>query len=128
LAQTAIQSLDIGKRKGSVLSSQQNATKEVSMLFKKVKVASVLVLCLGLALGPVSALAQKSGPVSTEKINLNSATAEQLQSLPGIGPAIAKNIVEHRAKIGKFNRIEEVINVKGVGEKKFEKIKDRLVV
>ena len=98
------------------------------MLFKKVKVASVQVLCLGLALGPVSALAQKSGPVSTEKINLNSATAEQLQSLPGIGPAIAKNIVEHRAKIGKFNRIEEVINVKGVGEKKFEKIKDRLVV
>lgn len=98
------------------------------MLFKKVKVACVLVLCLGLALGPVSALAQKSGPVSTEKINLNSATAEQLQSLPGIGPAIAKNIVEHRAKIGKFNRIEEVINVKGVGEKKFGKIKDRLVV
>jgi len=98
------------------------------MLFKNVKFACVLVLCLGLALGPVSALAQKSGPVSTEKINLNSATAEQLQSLPGIGPAIAKNIVEHRAKIGKFNRIEEVINVKGVGEKKFEKIKDRLVV
>jgi competence protein ComEA len=81
-------------------------------------------------MSPVSAPAQKSAPAPApaEKINLNSATVEQLQTLPGIGPAIAKNIVEHRAKVGKFNRIEEVINVKGVGEKKFQQIKDRLII
>ena len=98
------------------------------MTSKKVKVACVLFLCLGLTIGPVAALAQKPGPAAAEKINLNTATVEQLQSLPGIGPAIAKSIVEHRAKVGKFNRIEEIINVKGVGEKKFQQIKDRLVL
>ena len=98
------------------------------MTFQKMKIACVLALCLGLALSSVSVLAQKSNPVTTEKVNLNSATAEQLQSLPGIGPAIAKSIIEHRTKIGKFSRIEELINVKGIGEKKFQKIKDRLSI
>ncbi len=95
---------------------------------KKAKIACVLAICLSLVFSSASVLAQKPGPAGTEKINLNSATVEQLQSLPGIGPATAKNIVEYRAKAGKFNRIEELINVKGIGEKKFQKIKDRLVL
>jgi comEA protein len=97
-------------------------------MFKKAKIVCVLALCLGVALSSVSVLAQKSGPAAAEKINLNTASAEQLQSLPGIGPATAKSIVDYRAKVGKINRIEEIINIKGIGEKKFEKIKDRLVV
>jgi competence protein ComEA len=95
---------------------------------RKMKVACVLVFCVGLMLSSVSVMAQKSAPAATEKINLNSATVEQLQSLPGIGPAIAKGIIEHRTKAGKFNRIEEIMNVKGIGEKKFQKIKDRLTI
>ncbi len=95
---------------------------------KKARIACVLVLCLGLVFSSVSVLAQKSSPAATEKINLNSATAEQLQSLPGIGPATAKSILEYRTKAGKFKTIEEIINVKGIGEKKFQKIKDRLVL
>ena len=98
------------------------------MMFKRIKIACVLAICLGLAMSSVSVMAQKANPASAEKVNLNSATAEQLQTLPGIGPATAKSIIEYRAKVGKFNRIEEIINVKGVGEKKFQKIKDRLVV
>jgi len=98
------------------------------MTSPKMKITCVLALCLVLAIGSVSVLAQKPSHVSTEKINLNSATVEQLQSLPGIGPATAKSIVDYRAKVGKFNRIEEIINVKGIGEKKFQKIKDRLIV
>ncbi len=98
------------------------------MRSSKIKTVYVLVLCVCLAIGSVSALAQKSNPATTEKVNLNSATVEQLQSLPGIGPSLAKNIIDHRTKVGKFNRVEEIINVKGVGEKKFQKIKDRLVV
>jgi competence protein ComEA len=97
-------------------------------MMKRARIACVLALCLGLVFSSVSVLAQKSTPAATEKINLNSATVEQLQSLPGIGPATAKTIVEYRTKAGKFNRIEEIINVKGVGEKKFQKIKDRLVL
>jgi competence protein ComEA len=100
------------------------------MTSKKLKIACFVALCLGLTVGHGLVLAQKSSPApaSTEKINLNSATAEQLQSLPGIGPSTAKSILEYRAKVGKFNRIEEIINVRGIGEKKFQKIKDRLVV
>jgi len=73
-------------------------------------------------------MAQKATPAATEKINLNTATVEQLQSLPGIGPATAKSIIEYRTKAGKFNRVEEIINVKGIGEKKFQRLKDRLVL
>ncbi len=95
---------------------------------KRVQLAWVLILCMGLALAPAAAMAQKSKAALTEKININTATAEQLQTLPGIGPALAKTIIEHRTKSGKFSRIEELINVKGIGEKKFQKIKDRLIV
>ncbi len=95
---------------------------------KRARVACVLALCLGLVFSSFSVMAQKSAPTATEKISLNTATLEQLQSLPGIGPATAKSIVEYRTKAGKFNRIEEIINVKGIGEKKFQRIKDRLVL
>jgi competence protein ComEA len=100
------------------------------MIAKKSTIAWVLVLCVGLALNPAFLSAKDTGAnkASTEKINLNTATEEQLQSLPGIGPSSAKNILEYRNKAGKFNRIEEIINVKGIGEKKFQKIKDRLTV
>ncbi len=85
-------------------------------------------LGIALVLAPAAALAQ-TGAVSTgEKINLNTATVEQLQVLPGVGPATAKSIVEYRNKVGKFNKIEEILNVKGIGEKKFQRIKDRLTL
>jgi competence protein ComEA len=98
------------------------------MRLNRVRLTWVLVVCLGLVLAPAAALAQKSKAASAEKVNLNTATAEQLQTLPGIGPALAKTIIEHRSKNGKFNKIEEILNIKGMGEKKFQKIKDRLVV
>ena len=93
-------------------------------MLQKTKISFVLILCLGLALSSVSVLAQKSDPVKTEKINLNTATAEMLETIPGIGPETARRIVDHRTKIGKFKRIEEILNIKGIGEKKYLKIKD----
>jgi len=95
---------------------------------KSMNLAWALVLFLGLALAPVTALAQKAKPPSTDKVNLNTATEEQLQTLPGVGPSMAKRIVEHRSKVGKFAKIEEILNVKGIGEKKFQRMRDRLVV
>jgi competence protein ComEA len=87
-----------------------------------------LVLCIGLVIAPLTAAAQKGPAPAGDKVNLNSATAEQLETLPGIGPSIAKSIVEYRNKVGKFTKIEEILNVKGVGEKKFQRIKDRLTI
>ena len=60
-------------------------------------------------------------------VNLNTASAEELESLKGIGPSTAQKIIEYRSE-HKFNSIEDVMNVKGVGEKTFVKIKDDLEV
>lgn len=61
-------------------------------------------------------------------INLNTATAQQLMTLPGIGEARAADILAYRAKIGQFTDIEELMNVSGIGEVSFGKIKDKITV
>jgi competence protein ComEA len=108
--------------------------KEENMKFHGIRIVCVLTLCLVLLCGSMPALAQQAGSGSATaaktaaaaetKINLNSATAEQLTVLPGIGAATARLIIEHRTNVGKFSRVEELMNVKGIGEKKFEAIKD----
>jgi comEA protein len=67
-------------------------------------------------------------PATDGKVNLNTATAEQLERLPEIGPALAARILEYRQQHGPFLRIEDILEVRGIGERKFEKIRDRLSV
>ena len=67
-------------------------------------------------------------PVSTAVINLNSATATQIADLPGIGVKTAELVVQYRTKNGPFKKVEEIMNVRGIGEKSFLRIKDRLTV
>jgi competence protein ComEA len=64
-----------------------------------------------------------SGPV-----NINTATAAELETLPGIGPKTADTIVEYREANGPFETIEDIMDVPGIGEGTFEKIKDRIAV
>jgi competence protein ComEA len=122
LAQKAACQLDIGKH-DRLLSSLKQTNRRRMMKSTRTKVLCVLALCLGLALSSVSVLAQKSAAVPSEKINLNTATAEQLQSVPGIGPSTAKSILDYRAKVGKFNKIEEIINVKVSARRNFRRLK-----
>lgn len=63
-----------------------------------------------------------------ETINLNQASAVDLQQLPGIGPALSERIVNYRNEHGPFKSIDQLTEVKGVGEAKFAKFKDRLSV
>jgi comEA protein len=65
---------------------------------------------------------------STAKININKATAEQLMEIKGIGASYAKKIVEYREKNGPFKKIEDITLVSGIGDKKFEAIKDLITV
>jgi len=65
---------------------------------------------------------------SSDLIDLNSATAEMLQSLPGIGPKTAQAILSYREDKGGFRSIEELLEVKGIGPKKMEKIRPLITV
>lgn len=61
-------------------------------------------------------------------VNLNTATDTELQSLPGVGPSKAKSIIEYREKNGGFKSIDEIKNIKGIGESSFEKLKDKITI
>ena len=62
------------------------------------------------------------------KININTATAKELDSLPGIGPAMAKRIEEYRSQKGPFTSVEGIKGVKGIGDGVFKKIKDKITI
>ena len=62
------------------------------------------------------------------KVNINEAKQEDFEQLPGIGPSIAKKIVEYREQNGKFTSIDELQEVKGIGEAKLENIKEYITV
>ena len=70
----------------------------------------------------------KPAASASTPINLNTATAAQLETLPGIGARTAQLIVEHRQKNGNFKKVEELMNIKGIGEKSFLKIKPMVTV
>ena len=63
---------------------------------------------------------------NSEKVNINTANESELDSLPGIGEVTAKKIIDYRNENGKFSSIEDIKNVKGIGDSKFEDIKDNI--
>ncbi len=63
-----------------------------------------------------------------EKVNINTATAKELENLPGVGAVIAQRIVDYRLEYGDFITVEELKEVAGIGEKLFEEIKDHITV
>lgn len=66
--------------------------------------------------------------VNQTKVNINSATQAQLETLPGIGPSTATKILAYRKEKGKFHKIDDIKEVSGIGESKFKKIKDFICV
>jgi competence protein ComEA len=77
---------------------------------------------------PAGRTAPAATPVAKAAVNINTATAAEFEGLPGIGARTAARILEYRQKNGPFKKIEELMNVRGVGEKSFLKLKPQLTV
>lgn len=101
-----------------------------------IRIVTAIVLVLGLAAVGVGAqesprAAAKGSAAAASAgapINLNTATVAQLETLPGIGKSTAERILEYRQKNGGFKRIEDLMNVRGIGEKSFLKMKALITV
>ena len=97
------------------------------------KFASLVALLL-LVSTPLSAAASqrnagaRAKPAAAGIVNINTAAATDLQALPGIGAKTAERIIEYRQKNGPFKKIEELMNVRGVGEKNFLKLRGQVTV
>lgn len=76
----------------------------------------------------INSMTESSESSGSDKININTAEEEKLKELPRIGDAMAKRIKEYRDKNGSFKRIEDLRNVKGIGPKLYEEIKDKISV
>jgi competence protein ComEA len=92
------------------------------------------VLAMLMMASPQTVVAQEKAAKGKESaapagpVNLNTATVAQLEKLPGIGARTAQLIVEHRQKNGGFKKVEELMNIKGIGEKAFLKLKPMVTV
>lgn len=71
---------------------------------------------------------KNNNPQKTCKININTATQEELENLPGIGPSTSLKIINYRNENGKFKSIEDIKEVSGIGESKFNNIKDMISI
>jgi comEA protein len=88
-----------------------------------------LAALISLLLVPLAeAMAGQQSAAGKAKVNINSAGLNELQALPRIGPKIAQRILDFRKEHGPFKRVEELMKVKGIGEKMFGSLKDLITV
>ncbi len=89
----------------------------------------VMSVVFGLVFSTFLSFQVQAAPKAGEKkININTASLVELQKLPRIGEKVGQRIIDFRKKNGRFRKIEEIMKVKGIGEKMFNKIKDLITV
>ena len=97
---------------------------------------TLAIVAAAIAVSPIAVSAQDkpaaskaaAKPPSTAPVNINTASAAEFDGLPGIGATMAARIVEYRQKNGPFKKIEDLMNVRGLGEKNFLKLKPQLTL
>ena len=82
-----------------------------------------------LASPPAHVVTQEARPpAAVQSVNVNTATVAQFEALPGIGPSMAQRIVAYREKNGPFKKLEDLMNIQGIGEKSFLKLRPMLTI
>jgi competence protein ComEA len=90
------------------------------------------IFCLGMILWSLAlsvpvqvqvAVAAEQEVATVQSVNINTATLTELEALPGIGPVSAQRIIDHRTERGPFSSVDQLVEVKGIGEKSLEKIR-----
>jgi len=95
---------------------------------RTVKLGALIIgLVVGMLLQPLFSL-QAGSKSGDQKVNINTASLEELQKLPRVGPAIAQRILDFRKENGNFKRVEDLLKVRGIGEKVFNQLKDLITV
>ena len=77
---------------------------------------------------PTSGAGDGSAAVADAPVNINTATLEQLDTLPGVGPTTAQAIIDHRTENGPFASVDQLLDVRGIGDAKLAELRDRVVV
>lgn len=102
------------------------------MLSRSDKYVLFVLIALALLVAGVQMIwlprAPQAASLEAEVININTASKQELMRLPGVGEVLAQRIIEYREAHGGFKALEELMNVKGIGPKLLEKIKDRIKV
>ena len=112
---------------------QSRRRRRKRFIRRTLAVALVLLLIFGLAWVIVTLTGGDGEQTAlellpNEKLNINTATAEELTKLPGIGPALSQAIVEYREENGNFSSIEDIMKVSGIGEGRFSAIEEYIYV
>jgi competence protein ComEA len=129
VANPGVYKLPIGSRVVDAINMAGNQLKGVDI--SDINLARVLADGEQILVGTPPAVAAKKSPAkvsASNPLDLNRATAAQLDTLPGIGPVTAQRILDYRTKVGRINSVDELKKISGLGGAKFEEIKNLLRV
>ena len=102
--------------------------RSLAFTLAAVLIAGSLTSLAAYAQGPSARQSAQASKPAAAVVNINTAATAELEALPGVGPALAARIIDYRQKYGPFKKIEDLMSVRGIGEKSFLKLKPLVTI